>query len=156
MFGAYFGSMNYCIRRKSKLSMTNGIQQIDYNKSWWMCNLKNDPLRMKYIIFSRKREKKLPFHEQCVHPYSVIGRGLSVSFIEKYSLFLQYTAKIRINGTKAVLWSKMPIFNKKYHNLLVLSHLCPPYSFLPLIRAFKWGTTQRFSSRGMKTTRVQS
>ena len=38
----------------------------------------------------------------------------------------QNTAKIRSNGTEAVLWSKMPIFKRAYHKLSVLPHLCSP------------------------------
>ena len=37
--------------------------------------------------------------------------------------------KIRINGTEAVLWSKMPIFKRAYHNLIALPHLCQSHSF---------------------------
>ena len=41
----------------------------------------------------------------------------------------QNTAKIRMYGMKAVLWSKMPIFNRSYHSLIVLPTLRLPHSF---------------------------
>ena len=49
--------------------------------------------------------------------------------------------------------SKILIFKRVFYKLRVLLHLYPSQGFLQLMRAFKWGTMQGFSSRGMKTAR---
>ena len=65
------------------------------------------------------------------------------------------TVRSKWNHSEAILWSKMLIFKRVFHKLIVLPHLCPPQKFWPLIRAFKWYTIQGFSSRGIRMDKQQ-
>ena len=68
----------------------------------------------------------------------------------------QDTAVLRINQSEAILWSKMLILKRAFHNLRVLPHLCLPQNFWQLMRALKWGTTKGFPSRDIRMVRGQS
>ena len=58
--------------------------------------------------------------------------------------------------SEPILWCKMLILKRAFHNLRVLPDLCPPQKFWQLIRALKWGTTKGFSSRDIRMARGQS
>ena len=72
------------------------------------------------------------------HSWPLLGR-LRMHNLSMTWIFLD-TAKIIWNQSEAILWSKMHIFKRTFHNLRVLPHLCPAHDFQLLMRAFKWGT----------------
>ena len=78
-------------------------------------------------------------------------QGTIIGFVEEYLSLNSYwndygklsgicTNAFKIKRCDRDLWSKLLIFKRAFHRLRVLPHLCPPHSFWPLLRAFKWGT----------------
>ena len=77
-----------------------------------------------------------------------------VSFDENQDILeFRHTNAFKIKRYDCDSWSKMLIFKREFHKVRVLPHFCQPHSFWPLLRAFKWGTTKGFSSRGIRMLR---
>ena len=88
------------------------------------------------------------FYNHCV--CKTIKRGIKLAPIsidkrrggslnEKLRPILWHTNAFKIKRCGRDLWSKMLIFKREFHKVRVLPHFCPPHSFWPLLRAFKWG-----------------